>query len=81
MPMKTTAQLRPGDVIETAVKADTVYTEVVAVLPIHGSDKSRKKQRVTDIQVKVRQWPNGTALPVFVWPVTKMWKIIKDARG
>lgn len=75
MPMKTTAQLMPGDVIETRVRVETVYTEVVGVLPIHGSDRSRKKQRVTDIQVRVRQWPDGTALPVFVWPVTKVWKV------
>lgn len=78
MQQKTTTQLKVGDLIQLQAGRETLHFHILSTRPIHGQDVSRTRQRVTDIQVKLRAWPDGNTTPVFLFPVNKMWTWVRQ---
>lgn len=73
MPMTRTGNLKPGDIIRVPLKADALEFQVIGLIPIHGTG-----QRVTDVQVKLKVWPDGAHAPPVLWPVNRAWQVVKN---
>jgi hypothetical protein len=66
----TSAALVPGDVIRVTLRGEALQFQVLRTTPIRGTNK-----RVTDIQVKLTPWPQGTVAPVLLFPPAKLWTV------
>lgn len=75
MKLKRTIELQAGDVIRVPVRSEELQFQVLGLRPI----RSGQRLRVTDVQVKLKVWPEGTATPVMLWPANRAWCVVKNA--
>lgn len=70
--------LQRDDIINLKTTERVLQFRVNKAIHVHGCDTSRKKQRITDVQVSVTPVPHGTVSVVLLFPAAKVWTVVRN---